>query len=771
MAHLADADGKVAKTMDRVSTYGSVLWWGGCLLLLAGLLVPEFRLALIVASTALLVALSGMLLRNKNGRSSLLASNSVDNLFAFDERAIFVTNGSGEIMTSNTAAHQLLGGVHNGTALERALSDLISNAPAIIFRLQAKALRSDVAKEDVVTRRGRFRLSAHRMAGADSLIWSVIDLADESNSSHGAEKITLPMFTVGSSGAVLFMNDAMRKIVGGRAKSLDTIFVKPVIKSCDRAIISSEAGPLEVLVVMLPGGLGRTEYYLAPSGDAVDAPMGLGELEDFPVALLEMASDGQIRSFNQLACRLLRLDDQQKLSLNDVIEGLGRPVSEWLSDAAEGKGLHRPEILKASSGPDELYVQVTLGRMIQDGEVVLVALISDATELKSLEAQFVQSQKMQAIGQLAGGVAHDFNNLLTAISGHCDLLMLRHDAGDQDFADLEQISQNANRAASLVGQLLAFSRKQNLQLEVLDMRDTLSDLTHLLNRLVGAQISLKFEHDANLMSVRADRRQLEQVLMNLVVNARDALESTGEIRIETRNKNLASALKRDRAVVPAGDYVLVKVSDEGSGISQDKLPKIFEPFFTTKRSKDGTGLGLSTVYGIVKQTGGFIFADSEVGKGSVFSIYFPTHDLPVQKQIEAEAVQELPHDTRSADGVVLLVEDEAPVRAFASRALKHRGFQVIEADCAETALDLLDDGTLEIDIVLTDVIMPGMDGPTWIKKARLKRPELRVVFMSGYADGSTVKEQLSVPNSVFIAKPFSLDELTSTVRRHMLAAA
>ncbi|KAG1715505.1 Sensor kinase CckA [Nymphon striatum] len=305
------------------------------------------------------------------------------------------------------------------------------------------------------------------------------------------------------------------------------------------------------------------------------------------------------------------------------MEGLGRSISDWLAEALDGRNLNKSEFLRLSRSDKEVFVQVTLNRVQEGGEPILVAVLNDATELKTLEAQFVQSQKMQAIGQLAGGVAHDFNNLLTAISGHCDLLLLRHDQGDPDFSDLVQINQNANRAAALVGQLLAFSRKQTLRPEVLDMRETLSDLTHLLNRchwFLGTEPVLR--------TVRADKRQLEQVMMNLVVNARDAMPDGGDIVIETESVHLTEPLERDRAVVAAGDFVSVKVTDHGSGIAQDKLQKVFEPFFTTKRTGEGTGLGLSTVYGIVKQTGGFIFVDSVPGKWTCFTLLFPAFDLP-----------------------------------------------------------------------------------------------------------------------------------------------
>ncbi len=373
---------------------------------------------------------------------------------------------------------------------------------------------------------------------------------------------------------------------------------------------------------------------------------------------------------------------------------------------------------------------------------------------------------MQAIGQLAGGIAHDFNNLLTAISGHCDLLMLRHDQGDPDYGDLVQINQNANRAASLVGQLLAYSRKQNLQPEILDLRDTLSDLTHLLNRLVGEKVRLSLSHDPGLHPIRADKRQLEQVLMNLVVNARDAMPQGGEIRIETTDITLADPLERDRVEVPAGNYVMVKVIDHGAGIAPDKRHKIFEPFYTTKAVGEGTGLGLSTAYGIVKQSGGYIFVDSEVGSGTCFTLYFPAHDKVAMPQ-NPVSVEIASSSLKQGEGVILLVEDEAPVRAFASRALRLRGYTVIEAESAEEALKTLEDETLTVDVFVTDVIMPGMDGPSWVKKALIARPDVKVVFVSGYAKEDAVGNQASVPNSVFLPKPFSLSDLTKTVQRQL----
>jgi len=318
-----------------------------------------------------------------------------------------------------------------------------------------------------------------------------------------------------------------------------------------------------------------------------------------------------------------------------------------------------------------------------------------------------------------------------------------------------------------VNQLLAFSRKQTMKPQTLDLQEVLSDLTHLLNRLVGEKVVLRLAHDPGLAPIRADKRQLEQVLMNLVVNARDAMPEGGAIRIETEAAVLAEPMARDRATVPAGAWSLVRVADTGTGIAPDKLGKIFEPFFTTKKTGEGTGLGLSTVYGIVKQSGGYIFVSSEPGRGTVFELFFPVHEGTGEPEpAPAEEPPRRPMIRRS-EGVVMLVEDEAPVRAFAGRALRLRGYTVLEAENAEGALKLLSDPALEVDVFVTDVVMPGMDGPTWVRRALEDRPDVRVVFVSGYAEDVLSADQARIPNSVFLPKPFSLNDLTQTVQEQL----
>ena len=738
---------------------------------LAGaMIVPDPRVMLAMALfSGILSAVAAVLIvlrLRKNSQHAVLIA-TVSGFVENDIWPSFVTDGDGHVVYRNTAAVEKFR-EKQFESLAGAFSDLFASPGAVLFRLQGRARTQGVAREEVVTRRGHVRLSVHRISPM-AFLWRVEDLADRLGTGRNADALSLPMLTAGPSGTILYMNEAFRRLAGGRVRTLDRVFRQLPLVSGQVHQVDGAAGTVDCLVAEVSGTGGRREIYLLPSeaaGPAVLAPMGWDAIEDLPVPLLKVAPTGEVLSSNREARALLPMPVGAGARLSDLLEGLGRPVIDWLTETAEGRGSPTPQFLRGTGAHQDTFLRVALHAVGVGADRHLIAVLNDVTELKSLEAQFVQSQKMQAIGQLAGGVAHDFNNLLTAISGHCDLLLLRHDQGDHDYGDLIQIHQNANRAASLVGQLLAFSRKQNLMPEILDMRDTLSDLTHLLNRLVGEKVMLTLNHDPSLHHVRADKRQLEQVIMNLVVNARDAMPEGGEIRLETENLILTETLTRDRATVLPGSYVLVRVVDEGTGIAPEKLPKIFEPFYTTKRPGEGTGLGLSTAYGIIKQTGGFIFADSELGKGTTFTLYFPSHDkpLPVAATV-VEPVEVL--SNRKAEGVVLLVEDEAPVRAFASRALRLRGYSVLEADSAEAALLLLQDPTLVVDIFVTDVIMPGKDGPTWVREALTNRPNTKVVFVSGYAEDAFTEHQALIPNSVFLPKPFSLVDLTTTVQRQL----
>jgi two-component system cell cycle sensor histidine kinase/response regulator CckA len=384
------------------------------------------------------------------------------------------------------------------------------------------------------------------------------------------------------------------------------------------------------------------------------------------------------------------------------------------------------------------------------------------TEQRKLEAQFAQGQKMQAVGQLAGGVAHDFNNVLTAIIGFSDLLLLKHKPGDPSFADLMSIKQSANRAAGLTRQLLAFSRRQTLRPQILEIPTHVDDLTVLLKRLIGEQVTLHVDHAQSVWPVKADLVQLEQVVVNLVVNARDAMPNGGSITIRTRNVPEAEAATMSYTGMPAADYVLIEVEDTGTGMTPEVMEKIFEPFFSTKELGKGTGLGLSTVYGIIKQTGGFIYPESQVGVGTVFKIFLPRH-VPAEGEVVAKQAAAVVKDLTGHERI-LLVEDEDNVRSFSARALRATGYEVFEADSGEEALDVLADIGGQIDLMVSDVVMPEMDGPALLLKVRERLPNLKVIFVSGYAE-ENVRQDIADDQSVeFLAKPYSLDQINSKVK-------
>jgi two-component system cell cycle sensor histidine kinase/response regulator CckA len=408
-------------------------------------------------------------------------------------------------------------------------------------------------------------------------------------------------------------------------------------------------------------------------------------------------------------------------------------------------------------------VALTIAGLRGLGDAAVLLLLKDNSEEAKLKRQIAQATKMQAVGQLAGGVAHDFNNILTAIIGHCDLMLMRHTPGDSDYDDIQQIKSNSNRAAGLTRQLLAFSRQQTLRPQVLQLPDVVSEVSHLLKRLLGETVVLVVKHGRNLGAIRADPGQLEQVIINLAVNARDAMASKGggTLTIQTYAVRADQVAEIGSEILPVADYTALSVSDTGSGIPPNVLGKVFEPFFTTKEVGKGTGLGLSTVYGIVKQSGGFIFADSKVDEGTRFIIYLPVHALaePAKKaRRDKEGDNEL-----WGSGTVLLVEDEPMVRTVAERALTRHGYSVVTANNGFEALEILNRGD-EFALLISDVVMPEMDGPTMVKEARQSRPDLPVLFMSGYAE-EQLRKSIDLDKVAFLPKPFSVQELAEAARK------
>ena len=501
---------------------------------------------------------------------------------------------------------------------------------------------------------------------------------------------------------------------------------------------------------------------LAPA-DSVQAIGAARIVAGAPVGIALIDAEGRIVESNPAFRALTRREDDTACAFATLLNPAD--VAEFEAYRAARAENGGPVELRLA-GPPERMVQV----YVRAGEGASTLLyVLDATEQKNLELQFAQSQKMQAVGQLAGGIAHDFNNTLQAMIGFCELLLMRHPPGDPSFADIDQIRQNATRAAALVRQLLAFSRQQTLLPRVLWLPDAIADLKPLLLRLVGDRIELDIRHDRNVGLVKVDETQLGQVLMNLAANARDAMPDGGTLTIRTANIGRAESAALGHELMPPADYVLLEVTDTGTGIPPELLGKIFEPFFTTKDVGQGTGLGLSSVYGIVKQTNGFIFPESALGKGTSFRIYLPRHAKEESSASHAEPAREalLRSQDHTGRGTVLIVEDEDAVRAFAVRALASRGYTVLEASNGEIALDVIRGHEGKIDLLISDVIMPAMDGPTLVKTVKQERPDMRIVLISGYAEDA-FREELGRDTALaFLPKPFSLKQLVSKVKEVM----
>ena len=488
-----------------------------------------------------------------------------------------------------------------------------------------------------------------------------------------------------------------------------------------------------------------------------------------PIAIASISSNGSIQNTNAPFARLLRQANKPDGGqLINLIEEQDRDkVTKTLKEAQRGQGDVAPvDVSLIGEGEDRalrFYFSSVSDTATEDADALVILYALETTEQRALEAQFAQSQKMQAIGQLAGGVAHDFNNLLTAIIGFSDLLLSNHRPTDPAFQDIMNIKQNANRAAGLVRQLLAFSRRQTMRPQRLELNNMIADLSILLDRLLGERVELKVQHGRDLWPVMADLNQLEQVIINLAVNARDAMPDGGMLTIRTRNATVADRKPFAAEGLVDADYILIEVEDTGTGIPPEIMQKIFEPFFSTKEVGKGTGLGLSTVYGIVKQTDGFIYCRSEMGKGTTFSIFLPRF-IPAQKEEKKAPVQLVALADLTGSASILLVEDEDAVRAFSARALTSRGYTVHEASTGTEALEVMEETGGSIDLVVSDVVMPEMDGPTLLKELRRKRPDLKIIFVSGYAEEAFRKNLPENEKFNFLPKPFSLKQLATTVK-------
>ena len=493
-------------------------------------------------------------------------------------------------------------------------------------------------------------------------------------------------------------------------------------------------------------------------------------LELLPLGLALVDRDGRFLTMNK-AFKVAGgiKDDHATVYPGDLVAKEDKAaVADAVRRNARGPAMSRDLPIRLNAQPGE-PVALTVAGLRGLGDAAVLLLLKDNSEEAKLKRQVAQATKMQAVGQLAGGVAHDFNNILTAIMGHCDLMLMRHTPGDSDYDDIQQIKSNSNRAAGLTRQLLAFSRQQTLRPQVLQLPDVVSEVSHLLKRLLGETVQLALKHGRDLFPVRADPGQLEQVIVNLAVNARDAMagKGGGTLTIQTYSVKADQVAELGSDILPVADYAALSITDSGTGIPTNVLGKVFEPFFTTKEIGKGTGLGLSTVYGIVKQSGGFIFADSKVGEGTCFTIYLPAHEAEV-RATKARLPAKPKENELWGSGTILLVEDEHMVRTVTERGLTRHGYKVMSASNGEDALELLASGE-PVDLLISDVVMPLMDGPTMVRAARKDWPDLPILFMSGYAE-EQLRRSIDIDNVAFLPKPFSMIELAEAVRTALATA-
>ncbi len=532
------------------------------------------------------------------------------------------------------------------------------------------------------------------------------------------------------------------------------------------------------------GEIGETRTLVLDRTNTIESEEGLRAAEvrfsrffnDTPFAIATLDSNFRIVRTNAPFARTLGINAEEKaIEHQEIVDFIAPDAKDKVLNAIklamENKADIEPiDIIVSEKDEKAARIFVTSSEKIGDSDERIIVYALDTSVQRKLEAQFAQGQKMHAVGELAGGIAHDFNNVLTAIIGFSDLLLLKHKNTDPSFNDIKSIKDSADRAAGLVSQLLAFSRRQTLRPQILDVQTQIDELQVLIKPIIREKTILEITHQVDLWNVKADNIQFDQVIVNLCVNANHAMPDGGKISIRTSNVNAEQAAEFNFRGMIAAEYVMIEVEDTGTGMSEEILEKIFEPFFSTKEVGEGTGLGLSTVYGIVKQSGGFIYPQSIVGVGTKFLIFLPRY-IPVSEEMAKEiapikkVVKDLTGNER-----ILIVEDEEAVRAFSARALSATGYEVFEADGGEEALEVLDDINWDLDLLISDVVMPEMDGPTLLIEIRKRLPDLKVIFVSGYAEES-VRNDLADNRSVeFLGKPYTLKDINEKVKNVLLGS-
>jgi two-component system, cell cycle sensor histidine kinase and response regulator CckA len=568
-----------------------------------------------------------------------------------------------------------------------------------------------------------------------------------------------------------------------------------ISKAVRRGIILDEAfndlhvrvGPIGALslVRLYPPAQTLSAMPAAPPPPPVAVKAQIADAASLRTGLAQLIADAPVgvARLDQRDARLAMITEANPAFVQIAGVGVGDKLASLIA-AADSNVLDRLEV--GNSAAVELDLAGEGARtceawLLEDGEAGAALLLVDVSTRREMEQRLAQTSKMQAVGQIAGGVAHELNNFLLVITLNCDALLARHPVGDPSYGELQSIQNTTTKAAELVKMLLAYARKQTFRRDVLDVGAVLTEFAVLMRQVLDERIVFDITHGRDLPSVRADKQQLETVFMNLVTNARDAVlmsgRGKGEVTVRTRRASTAdvrAALKGQGVYeISDCDWAMISVTDTGTGMPTDVAEKIFEPFFTTKEQGKGTGIGLATVYGIIKQSGGFIALDSVQGEGTTFQVYLPAAAAE-EGESEVPAPAQAPAEARPVDlagrGRILLVEDEDGVRTIAAKLLIQRGYQVTAAADGEEALEILEDDPEGFDLVLSDVVMPGLDGPGLLKAARPYLGRARVVFMSGYAEQDFAKTLEDERSISFLPKPFTLAQLAERVKLELAAA-
>ncbi len=777
-----------------------------------------------------ILGLAGFAWTAGRGRAAAQARAHIFTLVQAAEEAQLVTGAAGQPELANPPLNRMLDrfGAPRADLLD-GLAGLVPTAQGArdLARLRGSAVagRRDESEIEVAEGSTWWRITVLPLAQpADHALWVFHDCTEHhrrETSRRQRDELTddllgnLPvgMFSADGEGNLVYINRVLAEWLGledGEGEKDGRKFSDFVIDAADGTAVADASGMHGTLTLRNCDGEPFTAYLIQSQREEADgafvysrsvvlrepfAPLaddgtGLNLIgrypwlfAEVPVGILLLDLQANVIECNRAALKMLGLHREALIGqpLSQRISAEDRDdVSAQLSKVVMGITPAAMLDARLLAGGEKDVMATLYASRVQDseGEISGLAIhIIDITEQKNLEIQFNQSQKMQAVGQLAGGVAHDFNNLLTAMIGFCDLLLARHAPDDPSFSDIMQIKQNASRAANLVRQLLAFSRRQTLQPKILSVASALTDLIDLLRRLIGENIELDIVAAPATHFIRIDPGQFDQVIINLVVNSRDAMPGGGTITIDTQSVAFEQSVQKGHEVMPAGAYILITVTDTGAGIAKEDIGQIFDPFFSTKGVGEGTGLGLSTVYGIIRQSEGYIFVDSAKGEGTTFSIYVPAYaDIQapdgefagrIAEETAGVATDEVAGETPAdltGGGTVLLVEDEDAVRLFGSRALRNKGYVVLEANDGEEALDVINDFGGPIDLIITDVVMPGMDGHTLVRLVREEIPAIRVILMSGYAE-EAIPGEISQDGSIhFLPKPFSLNDLALKVK-------